>query len=264
MAPRSFGLARRSVTDKPVDEFVTIQRDISADSGPVVGDLFSPRAGADGSVIVTVHGCCGTRHDLTQYALALSEAGASVFNVSWRCIRTGDSFHESLSDLRSAVASARLRFGGRVTLAAWSDGALPAAVLALGGNPSDHGTPDSFAGLGGFYGWRGAHVPSWMVNARTVAYFGGTPEDEPGMWSRGNPHEYVRNDAVTPIALLVGERDLMLADAKRFSDALRLAGHSAELEILSECDHSSVVIPRVPPGRRSVERLVVFASGVDR
>ena len=237
---------------------IEIVRAFPADSSSVVGDVYSPDAVDRAPVVVMLHGCCGMREDLTRYSLAVAGAGSLVYNVSWRCLRTGDSIRQSIKDITAAVKVAHDVWERPVTLAAWSDGALPATLAMLEGES----TGDAFVGLSGFYGWAQSPVPSEVVNRRTISYIGDDPKRSPTLWSAANPYERL---AVPPrrFALFVGERDLALGDTLRFHAALESQKHHASVEILEECEHSTLVVPRLPAGRESVARLTSIAREID-
>lgn len=236
-----------------------ILRGFPAGASSVAGDVFLPGPAGHSPVVVALHGCCGIREDLTQYCLALAGEGCLVYNVSWRCLRTGDSIRQSVEDIRAAVTVAHDVWERSVTVAAWSDGALPAVLAMLKDEPAS----DVFVGLSGFYGWsRTWPVPPEVVNKRTISYIGDHPERSPALWSAANPYENLDVPA-RRFTLLVGERDLALGDSLRFQAALEGHGHHANLEILEECDHSALVVPRLPAGHESVNRLTAIAWELD-
>jgi acetyl esterase/lipase len=238
------------------------------------------RAGTTGApVLVLLHGCCGSKDDLTQLAEAIAARGAVVFNASWTNVERGGAWPRSYQDAACAVRFARATaasFGGdpgRVALLGWSDGSLLAAVVAMAGNdlvggcprPGVSALPDALVGVAGFYGWPatpGQVVDRRYVNARTVRFFGGTPTQVPRAWAGGNPYTQLGGNRRLEVRLVAGDADPLLADSRRFLAALRRAGYRATLRVADGGDHRTVIAPRLPPGRLTVEEALAAATGI--
>ena len=249
---------RRRETDPSLDQRLVVEQRAGEAGQRPVGDLFVPRD-RDGPAVVLLHGSCGRREDLTQFAVALAQHGIAVLNASWRGPGTNDRFDVGRRDVERALAFARRRFGRPPTLAAWSDGALLGAVSALAPTAAVN-TPAAFIGLAGYYGWAGPGVPAATVNERTITFLGGAPEAAPCAWRAANPYCHLESSGRgPPVVLATGELDPQRGHTVRFYDALVTAGHDASMRVLDDCDHHAIVVPRNPPGRAAL-RLVVEAA----
>jgi acetyl esterase/lipase len=238
-------------------------------------DVFSPsvpsRTGAP--VVVTLHGCCGSGEDLFQLAYGLAEAGAVVFNPSWRSLPDGGGYPEAYEQAACAIAFARVRaaeHGGdarRVTVVGWSDGALLGGVAANGGarcaGQNGHAAvPDAFVAVGGFLGWPVAgdgRVDPRYVNEGTVRWFGGRPEAAPDAWAAGNPYAGLGRNPHVAIRLVVGRDDALLADNRRFLEAALGAGLDASLTVAEDAGDQTVVAPRTREGKLTVRTILEAA-----
>jgi acetyl esterase/lipase len=229
-------------------------------------------------VLVLLHGCCGNKDDLTPLAEAIAARGAVVFNASWTGVDRGGGWPRAYQEAACAVRFARAtatRFGGdpgRVALLGWSDGALLAAVVAVAGNDLVGGCPqrrvsalpDALIGVAGFYGWPaalGRVVDPRYVNAGTIRFFGGSPSQAPHAWAAGNPYTRLGGNRRLEVRLVAGDADLVLADGRRFLAALRRAGYRATLRVADGGDHRTVIAPRTPAGRLTVEEALAAATG---
>jgi len=242
-------------------------------------DVYRPEGSTGAPVVVTLHGCCGSREDLAPLARGLAENGAVVFNASWRGT-DGEgagypgAYQDAACAVRFARATAPAHGGdpGRVTLVGWSDGALAAGVVANAAPDFDDGCladgagvlPDSFVALGGFLGWAAAgdgRVDAQFVNERTVRYFGGTPQDEPAAWAAGNPYTHLGRNPGLEIRLVVGREDPLLIDGQCFSRAARAAGHPVSLSVAEGAGHQTVLAPRTSEGALAVREILEAARG---
>jgi acetyl esterase/lipase len=257
-------------------------------------DRVAPRDGpATGApVVVTLHGCCGDRHDLTPLAVALAEEGVVVLNVSWRNANEGGgwpvSYQQAACALRFARGLAREEAAaagggpgrvapGRVVVLGWSDGAMVAAVAALAGERLDPGTgcraqaeqagADELVAVAGFLGWpAGGGVPAEQVNERTMRFFGGGPEEAPAAWAGGNPYTYLDAGgggvpAGVQVRLVAGSEDPLLGANACFAAAARAAGLPARLVVPPGAGPQTVIAPRTPEGRTVVAEVMAAARG---
>jgi acetyl esterase/lipase len=239
-------------------------------------DVYAPARGHGLPVLVLLHGCCGSRADLSQLALATARAGAVVFNAGWRSLADGGRFPAVYQQAACAVRVARAsaaRYGGdrrRVTLVGWSDGAMLAAVVANAGDDFDgdcraagvSALPDALVGVGGFYGWpaaRGA-VPARYVTPGTVRFFGGTPAAAPAAWSAGNPYHHLGRNRRVAVTLLVAAGDPLADDNRRFLSALAAAGHRAKLTVVPGADPLTLISPRTDQGRTTIAETLQAAG----
>lgn len=276
-------------TDEAADAGVQMTRDLSYAPGRTLDVVAPPRQaapeGASGPVVVTLHGCCGDRHDLTPLAVALATGGAVVFNASWQNMNDGGGWPHSYEQAACALRWARQeapRYGGdpgRVTVVGWSDGALVAGVAALlggtpapaqtsclaAGRPAPDGEPalaDALVVVAGFPGWpAGDPVPPEQVNGRTVAFFGGRPDEAPDAWAGGNPFTHLHRNPAIPVRLVVGREDPLLGANGCFLAAARAAGHPVRLVVAPGAGPQTVIAPRTPEGRITVAEVLATARG---
>jgi len=241
-------------------------------------DVYTSSSPATGRpVIVTLHGCCGDKQDLSLLAYRLAEDGAVVFNASWRTLRRGGGFPVSYQDVACAVRFARATAtdrGGdprRITVVGWSDGALPGAVVANAGDdfPGDcpvegaSALPDAFVGVSGFPGWsgRGGAVDPGLVNEDTVRFFGGTPATAARAWSAGNAYTDLGRNRGLQVRLVIGGDDPLLAENVCFARASQRAGHETKLTVVRNAAELSLIAPRTPEGRAAVDEIMAAARG---
>jgi acetyl esterase/lipase len=241
-------------------------------------DVYAPTGGHGRPVLVLLHGCCGSKEDLSQFAWAAAVDGAVVFNPDLLSMVRGGRFPTVYQQAACAVRFARAtasRYGGdpdRVTLLGWSDGAMLAAVV---GNAADHfsgdclahggsGVPDAVIGVGGFFGWPVApegRVDARYVTPRTVQFFGGSPARAPLAWAAGNPYTYLGRNRGLEVALLVGATDPLLDGNRRFVAALRGAGQRATLRIVPGDDPLTLISPRTDQGHATLQETLRVARG---
>jgi acetyl esterase/lipase len=256
---------------------VKVRRDVAYATG-VTLDVYAPGRGHGRPVLVMLHGCCGSRADLSQLALAAAEGGAVVFNVTWRSMLDGGRFPAVYQQAACAVRVARAsatRYGGdrrRVTLLGWSDGAMLAGVVANAGDdfggdcqaPGESALPDAVVGVGGFFGWpvgRGG-VPDRYVTPRTIRFFGGAPAATPAAWSAGNPFSQLGRNRRVSMTLIVAAGDPLLEDNRRFLAALVAAGQRATLTVVPG-DALTLISPRTDQGRVTLQETLRVAGGED-
>ncbi|MDQ3980584.1 MAG: alpha/beta hydrolase [Actinomycetota bacterium] len=249
-----------------------IERDLPYHDG-VSADVHVPAAGGAVPVIVTLHGCCGGKHDLTALANRLATEGAVVFNASWRSDTGANGYPEAYERAACAVRFARAqapRYGGdplKVTVVGWSDGALLAAVVANAGQDFSGGCraasaqsdADAVVTLGGFLGWpvpEGGLIDPLLVNQRTTEFFSGSPEEAAHAWTAGNPYVHLGRRPHVEIRLVVAEQDALLEDNRRFAEAARQAGHPVSLIVTPAGGHQTIVAPRTPEGATAVQEIL--------
>lgn len=256
---------------------VELLRDLPYARGATL-DVYAPTAGHGRPVLVLLHGCCGSREDLSQLAWEAAAAGAVVFNATWQNLRGGGRFPTAYQQAACAVRFARAtatRHGGaagRVTLLGWSDGAMLATVVANAGDdfagdclaPGHSALPDAVVGVGGFYGWPvqpGGAVDGRYVTPRTVRFFGGSPDRAPAAWAAGNPYTQLGRNHRVGLALVVDAVDPLLDDNRRFLAALQGAGHRATLTVVAGGDPLTLISPRTDQGRVTLRAALALARG---
>lgn len=218
-------------------------------------------------VVVMEHSCCGDRADLGKLAEAIASAGALVFNADWAGIKEFSRYPQAYRDVACALALARQKapaYGGdphRVALLGWGDGGLAAAAVSE--RPGDYADtscvaqtgdlrpPDALVGVAGFYGWAWPVAPA-LVNARTRAFLGGSPRVATAAWRAATPYGYLGQYRVRCTTLLVGVRDALVADARRFAAALRDTRSHVRLVIAPYAGDQSMISPRTREGRTTV------------
>jgi acetyl esterase/lipase len=272
-------LAMGCTSTRPLVPRMIVSRDVAYARGATL-DVYAPGvAGPEPRpVLVTLHGCCGSKQDLAQLAGALAARGALVFNASWRNMPEGGHYPLVYQQAACAVSFARARaasYGGdpgRVALLGWSDGALLASVVAnagdrFAGTCPMRGTParpDTLIGLAGFFGWPpgpAGRVDPRYINPRTIRFFGGTPARSPGAWADGNPYTHLGDNPGLRVRLVAAGSDPMLADSRRFVTALRRAGQPASLAVVDGASHQGVLLPRTPQGLATVQEVLKAAAG---
>ncbi len=259
----------------PTSDGVTVTRDVPYSDAAVL-DVYTTAGAQAAPVFVLLHGCCGDRRDLAQLARGLAEGGAVVFNASWHGLHEGARYPGAYQLAACAARFARWRaadFGGdpgRVALVGWSDGAMLAAVVAASGDYFREGCgvasaaadPAALVGIGAFLGWpAGADgvIDRRYVNDRTVAFFGGSPEEVPSAWASGNPYTHLHRRPDVNIALVVGAEDTLLADNLRFAAAARSTGHRVDVTVVPGAGHLDVLAASTAQGAATVRALLEIA-----
>jgi acetyl esterase/lipase len=239
-------------------------------------DVHAPRRPRLAPVVVTLHGCCGDKHDLTALAHGLAEQGAVVFNASWRIGADAAGYPQAYERAACAVRFARARarlYGGdpgRVTLVGWSDGALLAAVIGNAGEefqgPCRAGrgrNPEAVVSLGGFLGWplAGGGIDPAYVNEQTIGFFGGPPEETAPAWRAGNPYAHLGRHPDVEFRLVVAAGDELAPDSHRFAEAARRAAHPVSVRVAEGGGHQTIIAPRTPEGALAVREILLAARG---
>lgn len=253
---------------------ITIVRDVPYAAGRHL-DVYQPGGPGPWPVIVSIHGCCGGRESLFQFAHELASEGILVFNVGWQTLTEGGTYPDVYHQIACAVGYAQsesARYGGDdggVALLGWVDGALPAATVATSetaadrscrATPSASTRPNVFIGLSGFYGWE-AGLPAAAdpgVDARTVAFFGGTPDTAPAAWRAGNPFTHVGGEPGLPVLLVVGTDHPLAGNAECYFADLVAAGYPARLVTVDGEGRQGLIEPRSRPGRTAISEVVSF------
>lgn len=228
----------------------------SAGPGPRGVAIHRPDDPVGAPVVVLVHGggwLGGEPLALDPLARGLSEAGALVFNTSYRTARGEGGFPASFDDIACAIryaraAAAELGASESLTLAGHSAGAHLAAVVAL----SDESTfgadcewkgearPDRFVGLAGIY----------QIDAVEVimqAFLGGTRAEIPETWEAADPFVLLDRAEGMEIVLVHGTADRVVpaAASELLAGALDEIGADVTLELVPGADHADVRDPDV-------------------
>lgn len=235
-------------------------------------DIYVPAdpAAAPLPVVVALHGCCGQRSDLVKLAEAIAAHDVVVVNADWPGVGMRGRFPRSYEIAACAVRYARAnaaRLGGdpaRVAVLGWSDGALPAASIALAPqrwsasrcHVRDEITSIGLIGVDGFYGWR-APVASRYVTRRSVRFVGGSPEQAPAAWRAATPYHWIERAARTSATLIVASPSQLTHDARSFARALRRHGHDAAVVELAAARGASPLSPRTALGRNTARAVAV-------
>ncbi len=154
----------------------------------------------------------GTPGSTASLARSLADAGAIVFNASYRTALTGGGYPATFDDIACAVRYARSRLeelggSGELILAGHSAGAHIAAVVALSENAfapdcpwTGSSTPDRLVGLAGLY-QIDAVAPVMEV------FLGGDRSEAPEAWEAADPFAHLEAAAGMAITLVHGTED---------------------------------------------------------
>lgn len=236
---------------------VTAVRDVEYVPGWAM-DVWRPRASTGNPVVVLLHGCCGDRADLTLLSLALARSGVVAFNADWGGLAPGGhptGVVRAACGVAAARASAEAHGGDprRIALLGWSDGAMVAALVALGAVtcPGAGSAPaPALLGVAGYFGWSDA--PPSPRDSRAEAWFGGSPATAGQAWSDGNPLRWLHRAADLCVHLVVGEQDPVAQESRRFADALASAGARVRLDVQPYGGDQTLLSPRTEEGRAVV------------
>lgn len=82
-------------------------------------------------------------------------------------------------------------------------------------------------------------------NDSLQAYFGGTPEEQPGLWASGDPYAYIGLKPEVAIMVIGGGLDTTApwSIQTAWAEAASEAGHQVELVELADAGHTSLISP---------------------
>ncbi len=214
-------------------------------------EIYLPDQPLGAPSVVLVHGggwVAGTPGSTASLAKSLSDAGAIVFNASYRTALTGGGYPATFDDVACAVRFARSRLGelggsGELILAGHSAGAHISAVVALSEDAlgpdcpwEGSSTPERFVGLAGLYEID-AVAPVMDV------FLGGDRSEAPDAWEAADPFAHLDAAAGMDMTLVHGTDDTIVpaAASEQFAAALEDAGARVDLELVDGAGHMDMV-----------------------
>jgi hypothetical protein len=231
-----------------------------------LADVYYPEHDGRWPTVVMIHGRPRTPADMAPLARAVAAGGAVVFNVDYRGVRpVSKGFPEAIQDVACAVRFARQRarhYGGSgrtVVLVGHSQGGYVGALVALAGNTfrGERGScrarrgsrlPDGYVSVAGV---TGIH-PSYAIDQ---IWFGGTIEERPWAWRRGNVYNRIGGNPNLVAGIIFERNDPILGEghATNLYYALDRAGYLARLVMLDDgYTHFDILDPQTSMGARVV------------
>lgn len=201
--------------------------------------------------VVLVHGgswVTGSPSSLRNLAERLVEEGFLVVSPRYQLATLREpGFPQALHDVACSVryAAAHPDSDGTVSLIGHSAGAHLAAVVASTGNLYGEGCPvgdpaeaSALVGLAGPYDVA-------RLGVIVFPFFGVAPEDDPDVWTAGNPHLLAAASVVGRVLLVHGADDGIVdtSFSVDYGEVLGAAGVEVTVEIIPGTDHMEVVDP---------------------
>lgn len=179
---------------------------------------------------------------LVPLADMLGANGIEAVPVTVRAASDGVVYPVPVEDVVCAAVEARDRIAaeGRtaspLVLYGHSSGAHLASLAALA--PDDFATECGNVVVDGLIGVSGIY-DVFEVPDLAVGLFGVTGDENPSIWSEGNPVERAGERPDLPVLLLHGDADPLVpvAFTEEFADALRAGGHLVTVTVLPGADH---------------------------
>jgi acetyl esterase/lipase len=244
-----------TTTSSPTGSTTSTVPDSGNGPGPNGVQIYLPDEPRGAPAVVLVHGggwVAGTPASTASLAKSLAEAGAIVFNASYRTALTGGGYPATFDDIACAVRYARFRLGelggsGELILVGHSAGAHISAVVTLSEDAfgpdcpwQGSSTPDRFVGLAGLYEID-AVAPVMDV------FLGGDRSEAPDAWQAADPFAHLDAAAGMDIMLVHGRDDSIVppAASEQFAAALEDAGARVDLELVDGAGHMDMVSPAV-------------------
>lgn len=245
-------------------------------------DIWAPsliESGALPIVVVVPGDSPNNSRGLTPLARQLAERGAVVMTIELVTPIVGARHPEPLVAVSCALATARRDAsdygadGAEVTLVGYDLGATLAIIVsqdpglfltdcpatriadeqgvAAGETAATTTTgadalvpaapgPARVVGIAGLY-----DLDALAANDSMRAYFGGTQDEQPGLWASGDPYAYLGRRTDVSLLVIGGELDTVAAWPihQSFSEAASEAGHQVELIEIAQAGHTSLVSP---------------------
>lgn len=205
-------------------------------------------------VAILVHGggwYGGDRSSTEPLAQLLADQGFVAINATYRT--AGGGFPQTVEDVVCATIAGRTIAAeaggtGPVILIGHSAGAHLAALAALAGDefePRDCLYDGSWEPLDGFVGLAGPYKIQNLFGI-VDAWMGVTYEEDPELWARALPENYVERHIETPVRLIHGDADRLtnVSFSELFAAELAaVPGRDIELVIVPEAGHSTILAP---------------------
>lgn len=232
-------------------------------------DIHAPPEVGPWPVVVTIHGggwFIGDRTSMGGLADGLASRKAVVFNATYRTMTLGGTFPGMVDDVACAVQFARNTASeftttpDAVTIVGHSAGAHLASLVAYA--PGEFGQecpegpargPDAFVGLAGPYDIS-------QLGGLLTPMFGVPIDDDPELWARGNPFNWIATSPDIPTLLLHGDEDRVapIGFSEDLAESLEAAGRNVTFEVLEGRGHSDANSARVVG-----DRIAAFLNDLD-
>lgn len=198
----------------------------------------------------------GDRSSTEPLGELLAEQGFVVINATYRTSAGG--FPESVEDVVCATIAGReiaAEAGGTgpVILIGHSAGAHLSSLVALAGDefpPQDCAFAGEWEPLDGFVGLAGPYKIQNLFGLLND-WMGAAEEENPELWDRALPENYVDRHPDMPIRLVHGDADNVANSSfsQLFAEELAaVAGRDVELIVVPEAGHSSILAPLLDAG----------------
>jgi acetyl esterase/lipase len=190
------------------------------------------------------------RTGLAPLAADLADAGFVAVNSTYRAGSAGAVFPEPVQDVACATGfavqearAAGLEPGPLVALGHSAGGHL-AALAAVEGSAPAGPCPYPLPGVTGLIGLAGVY-DTRAFDFALVDFFGGTPQEQPEAWRRGDPVRVVDAGGAPQdlqVLLLHGDsdQDVPLDQSRAFEASLNRAGISVALEVVPGATHQTI------------------------
>lgn len=216
-------------------------------------DVYLPEQPGIVPLVVMVPGggwVTADRAGLGPLADQLADDGIAVVNATYRPASADVHLPVPVQDVLCAVGFAveRVQSAGMdprpVVVLGHSSGAHLAALAALapdrfrGDCSFPPVAPDALVGLAGPYDVA-------ALAAAAMPLFGVYPEEDPALWSEGNPMTWVAERPTLPVFVGHGDADQVvpLSFSLTFAEALERAGHPVHVERVPGADHDTIYHP---------------------
>lgn len=213
----------------------------------------TPAAGPSVPLLVMIPGGSWRTADptgLARLAGHLTDEGMITVTARIRAASDGVVYPLPVEDVLCALAFgvAQSRAAGyepgHVILFGHSSGAHLAALAALEAEPDLPSCPHPPVAADGLIGAAGPYD----ISARSdmaAALFGVPPEDDPELWTEGNPLHRASLRPELPVLLLHGEDDQVVpvSATEDFAAALEAAGHPTTVALIADADHQRIYSP---------------------
>jgi acetyl esterase/lipase len=210
------------------------------------------------------------RSGLAPLAADLADAGFVAVNTTYRAGSDGSVFPVPVQDVAcaSGFAVQEARGAGKdpgpVVALGHSAGGHLAALAALEGDALDGQCPYPFPPITGLIGLAGVYDAKAFAFA-LVDFLGGTPEEQPDAWRRGDPIGLVDSGVARQdlqVLLLHGDadEDVPLDQSQAFETSLTRAGVPVRLEVVQGATHQSIYSAGVA-GPAAIAWITELAAG---
>jgi dipeptidyl aminopeptidase/acylaminoacyl peptidase len=189
--------------------------------------------------------------------------GSTGYGRAWRDALTGDVGFTDVDDVTAGLRDLRRRTDvdpSRTVIAGWSWGGY-ITLMQLGRNPDLWTAGMAGVPVGDYVMAYADEAPA--LQAMDRALFGGTPDERPDEYRRGNPITYA-DDVAAPVMFVIGEHDSRcpLPQALAYVDRLASRGAPHEVYRFSTGHGSNVVDEDVRQMRAIIDFLRANVPGL--